>query len=295
MGIALAIRNWCLRDSSFVLEQPSYDKRPHNCYSVDGNNLLWISCKPDEEYSLEAATACAIVMRILLVDDEARMAQAIRRGLRQAAYAVDVARDGEDALYQASINDYDAVILDVMLPKRNGFEVCRELRAQGSRVPVLMLTARDAVEDRIGGLDTGADDYLTKPFEFGELLARLRALLRRGQELRPAIIRVGDLEIDTRGQRVSRGGRLIELTTKEYTLLEYLARNAGKVVGREEISEHVWDDTFDPFSKLIEVYINRLRRKIDEPFGVPLIHTRRGAGYELRVPPAEDRIEAEHV
>lgn len=215
------------------------------------------------------------------------MAQAIKRGLRQAAYAVDVARDGEDALYQASINDYDAVILDVMIPKRDGFEVCRELRAQGSRIPVLMLTARDAVEDRIGGLDTGADDYLTKPFEFGELLARLRALLRRGQELRPTVIEIGDLEIDTRGQRVKRNGKPIELTTKEYMLLEYLAHNAGKVVGREEISEHVWDDTFDPFSKLIEVYINRLRRKVDEPFGRPLIQTRRGAGYVLRAP-AED-------
>lgn len=218
------------------------------------------------------------------------MAQAIKRGLRQAAYAVDVARDGEAALYQASINDYDAVILDVMIPKRDGFEVCRELRAQGSRIPVLMLTARDAVEDRIGGLDTGADDYLTKPFEFGELLARLRALLRRGQELRPTVIEVGDLEIDTRGQRVKRNGKPIELTTKEYMLLEYLAHNAGKVVGREEISEHVWDDTFDPFSKLIEVYINRLRRKVDEPFGRPLIQTRRGAGYELRAP-AEDEGE----
>src|ERR1700682_1494497 len=234
-------------------------------------------------------------MRILLVEDEARMAQAISRGLREAAYAVDVARDGEDALYQASINDYDAVILDVMIRRRSGFEASRELRGQGSRIPVLMLPARDAVEDRIGGLDTGADDYLTKPFEFGELLARLRALLRRGQELRPTIIAVGDLKIDTRGQRVSRNGQPIELTTKEYTLLEYLARNSGKVVGREEISEHVWDDTFDPFSKLIEVYINRLRRKVDEPFGVPLIHTRRGAGYELRIPSAKVNVEAEDV
>src|SRR5258708_34820123 len=171
-------------------------------------------------------------MRILLVEDEARMAKAIKRGLRWAAYAVDVARDGEDALYQASINEYDAVILDVMIPRRNGFEVCRELRSRGSRIPILMLTARDAVEDRIGGLDTGADDYLTKPFEFGELLARLRALLRRGQELRPAIIDVGDLKIDTRGQRVSGSGQPIELTTKEYTLLEYLAHNARQVDGR---------------------------------------------------------------
>src|SRR3977135_3690132 len=234
-------------------------------------------------------------MRILVVEDEARMAQAIKRGLREAAYAVDVARDGEDALYQASINDYDAVILDVMIPKRHCFGGGRELRAQGSRIPVLMLTARDALEDRIGGLDTGADDYLTKPFEFWQLLPRLRALLRRGQELRPTIIEVGDLEIDTRGQRVRRNGRSIELTTKEYTLLEFLARNAGKVVGREEISEHVWDDTFDPFSKLIEVYINRLRRKVDEPFGVSLIHTRRGAGYELRVPSGEDDTGGEDV
>src|SRR6195256_4912279 len=234
-------------------------------------------------------------MRILLVEDEARMAQAIKRGLRGAAYAVDVARDGEDALYQASINDYDAVILDVMIPELDGFQVCRELRAQGSRIPVLMLTARDAVEDRIGGLDTGADDYLTKPFEFGELLARLRALLRRGQELRPTIIEVGDLEIDTGGQRVRRNGQTIDLTNKEYTLLEYLARNAGKVVGREEISEHVWDDTFDPFSKLIEVYINRLRRKVDEPFATPMIHTRRGAGYELRVSSHKEASEGEDV
>src|ERR1700737_1489305 len=145
-------------------------------------------------------------MRILLVEDEARMAQAIKRGLRNAAYAVDVARDGEDALYQASINDYDAVILDVMLPRRNGFEVCRELRAQGSRIPILMLTARDAADDRISGLDTGADDYLTKPFEFGELLARLRALLRRGPALASPVVQVGDLEIDTRGQEVKRNG-----------------------------------------------------------------------------------------
>jgi DNA-binding response OmpR family regulator len=233
-------------------------------------------------------------MRILLVEDEERLARAIKRGLREAAYAVDVAGDGEEALYQASINDYDAVILDVMIPKRDGFEVCRELRAEGSRVPVLMLTARDAVEDRIEGLDTGADDYLTKPFEFGELLARLRALLRRGQELRPAIIKVADLEIDTRGQRARRDGRLIELTAKEYALLEYLARNAGKVVGRAEISEHVWDESFDPFSKLIEVYINRLRHKVDEPFGVPLIHTRRGAGYVLR-PASEEESGGEDV
>ena len=227
-------------------------------------------------------------MRVLLVEDEARVARFIARGLREQAYAVDLATDGEDALYQAAINTYDAIILDVMIPKKDGFEVCRELRAAGQRVPVLMLTARDAVEDRIKGLDTGADDYLTKPFEFGELLARLRALLRRGQELRSPIITVADLEIDTRGQRARRQGRLLNLTTKEYALLEFLARNAGRVVGREEIAEHVWDETFDPFSNLIEVYINRLRRKVDGPFDVPLIHTRRGAGYVLQHPLDEE-------
>src|SRR3982075_2055704 len=220
-------------------------------------------------------------MRILLVEDEARMAQAIKRGLRGAAYAVDVARDGEDALYQASINDYDAVILDVMIPKRDGFEVCRELRRRGLNAPVLMLTARDAVSDRIAGLDTGADDYLTKPFEFGELLARLRALLRRGPALAPALLRVADLELDTHAQRATRAGRAVALTTREYALLEFLARNAGRVVGRAEISDHVWDDNYDPLSNLIESYINRLRRKLDAPGLPPLIHTRRGAGYSL--------------
>jgi two-component system copper resistance phosphate regulon response regulator CusR len=168
-----------------------------------------------------------------------------------------------------------------MLPGRNGFEVCREIRAQGLRIPVLMLTARDSVQDRIEGLDTGADDYLIKPFEFGELLARLRALLRRGHEVRSATLTIADLRIDTRGQQVWRAGHAITLTTKEYALLECLARNAGRLIGRAEIAEHVWDETFDPFSNLIEVYINRLRRKIDEPFGRPLIHTRRGAGYVL--------------
>jgi two-component system copper resistance phosphate regulon response regulator CusR len=221
-------------------------------------------------------------MRLLLVEDDARMARFIARGLREQAYAVDLVSDGEAALYQAAVNQYDAAILDVMLPVRDGFEVCRELRAQGSRIPVLMLTARDAVHDRIAGLDSGADDYLSKPFAFGELLARLRALLRRAPQLLPTMITVADLEIDTRGQRASRGGRPIVLTTREYSLLEYLVRNAGRVVGRQEIADHFWEDTYDPFSNLIEVYINRLRRKVDEPFATRLIHTRRGAGYELR-------------
>lgn len=234
-------------------------------------------------------------MRILLVEDDARVARFVARALREQAYAVDVVGNGDDALYQVAINTYDAVILDVMIPGRDGFEVCRELRATHAAIPVLMLTARDAVEDRITGLDIGADDYLTKPFEVGELLARVRALLRRGSELRPATIKVADLELDTRGQQARRGGRLITLTTKEYALLEYLARNAGRVIGREEISEHVWDETFDPFSNLIEVYINRLRRKVDESFDVPLIHTRRGAGYLLQAPSDESNGETRLV
>lgn len=226
-------------------------------------------------------------MRILLVEDDVRIARFVARALREQAYAVDVVSDGEDALYQNAINTYDAIILDVMIPGKNGFEVCRELRSTGGHIPVLMLTARDAVEDRITGLDIGADDYLTKPFEVGELLARLRALLRRGVEIRPATIKVADLTLDPRGQEARRSGRLLTLTSKEYALLEYLARNSGRVIGREEISEHVWDETFDPFSNLIEVYINRLRRKVDEPFAMPLIHTRRGAGYVLQSAPDE--------
>lgn len=228
-------------------------------------------------------------MRVLLVEDDARVARFVARGLREQAYAVDVVADGEEALFQASINPYDVIVLDLMIPKIDGLGVCRELRGAGSTTPVLMLTARDAVEDRIAGLDTGADDYLTKPFAFGELLARLRALLRRGSEIRPATITVADLSIDTRGQRVWRRARALELTTKEYTLLEFLARNAGRVVGRAEIAEHVWDDTYDPFTNLIEVYINRLRRKVDGPSEAPLIHTRRGAGYVLTLLAEADR------
>ncbi len=220
-------------------------------------------------------------MRILLAEDDRRIANFVSKGLRENSYAVDVANDGEDALYQVSINDYDLIILDVMMPLKDGFEVCRELRQEGNKTPILMLTARDAVEDRISGLDFGADDYLIKPFEFGELLARLRALLRRQNVVRPPKIIIADLEIDTISQKVWRGGNEILLTAKEYALLEYLAREKGKVIGREEISTHVWDESFDVFSNLIEVYVNRLRTKIDKDFTLQLIQTRRGAGYLL--------------
>jgi two-component system copper resistance phosphate regulon response regulator CusR len=223
-------------------------------------------------------------MRILLVEDDPRIARFVSQALREQAYAVDAAADGDDALYKASVNDYDAVILDVMIPGRDGFEVCRELRAAGSAVPVIMLTARDAVPDRVAGLDSGADDYLTKPFEVSELLARLRALLRRGRDVRPALVSVADLRIDTRAHAVARAGRRIELTAKEYALLEYLARERGRVLTRAEIAEHVWDENFDPLSNLIDVNINRLRRKVDDGFALPLIHTRRGEGYMLAAP-----------
>lgn len=225
-------------------------------------------------------------MRILLVEDDPGVRRFVLKGLREQAYAVDAAATGEDALYQADINEYDLIILDVMIPGSDGFEVCRKLRKTGRRMPILMLTARDAVEDRVSGLDSGADDYLTKPFEFRELLARLRALLRRSTELHPPRLNVGDLVLDTAAQNATLAGHAISLTHKEYALLEYLVRNAGRVVSRADIAEHVWDESFDPFSNLIEVYINRLRRKIDPDGNAGLLQTRRGAGYILN--PAED-------
>ncbi len=219
-------------------------------------------------------------MRLLVVEDDPRLQDVVVRGLREEGYAVDAVGEGEGALYMLSINPYDALVLDVMIPRVDGFEVCRRVRAGGSPLPILMLTARDAVDDRILGLDAGADDYLTKPFAFGELLARIRALLRRLPTIAPTTLQVADLTIDTAGHRVYRGGAEVMLTSKEYGLLEYLARNEGRIVNREEISEHVWDEKFDSFSNTIEVYINRLRRKIDrqEPH---LIVTRRNEGYML--------------
>ena len=220
-------------------------------------------------------------MRILVVEDDLRIQSFITRGLREKAYAVDSADNGNQALYLASINLYDVIVLDVMLPELDGFAVCQELRKSGNATPILMLTARDEVGDRIKGLDLGADDYLIKPFAFDELLARLRALLRRVPDVRPPTIEIADLTIDTRGQRAWRAGNEIALTTKEYALLEYLARERGRVVGRAEIAEHVWDENYDPFSNLIDVYVSRLRGKVDEGHSIPLIHTRRGIGYVL--------------
>jgi two-component system copper resistance phosphate regulon response regulator CusR len=224
-------------------------------------------------------------VRVLLVEDESRVAGFIARGLREQTYAVDIAPDGEQALYQASVNEYDIVVLDVLLPIKDGYEVCRELRAAGFRAPILMLTARDSVDDRVAGLDSGADDYLAKPFDFKELLARLRALLRRAVGLRPRVVHVADLILDTGGHSVTRAGKDISLTAKEYALLEYLVLNQGRVVGREQIAQHVWDESFDPFSNIIDVYIKRLRSKLDTGYARRLIHTRRGEGYLLSVAP----------
>ena len=220
-------------------------------------------------------------MRILLVEDDSRMANVIAKGLRESSYAVDIAPDGDAALYQASINDYDLIVLDVLLPKFDGYQVCRELRSRGNATPILMLTARAAVDDRITGFEAGADDYLTKPFSFRELMARIRALLRRDSHLRPEVLQIEDLTIDSASHRVSRAGHEIQLTAKEYALLEYLAGHVGRLVSRGEIAAHVWDDSFDPFSNSIEVYMNRLRKKIDEGHAIKLLHTRRGEGYIL--------------
>jgi DNA-binding response OmpR family regulator len=221
-------------------------------------------------------------MRLLLAEDDAQLGRTLSKGLRQEAYAVDIVADGENAMHHALINEYDVIILDVMMPRRDGFSVCRELRRNGSRTPVLMLTARDTIADKITGLDAGGDDYLTKPFEFAELLARLRALLRRRTtDLLAAEVRIGSLRVNMASHSVDRAGRTIVLTTKEFSLLAFLARHEGHVVSRAEICAHVWDDNHDPYSNAIEVYINRLRRKIDSVSDAPLIHTRRGAGYML--------------
>lgn len=220
-------------------------------------------------------------MRILLVEDEAEAAQALCRALIENSFAVDIAATGAQAVEKAWVNQYDLVLLDAMLPDTDGFAVCARLREQGLVSPVLMLTALDSVDHRIDGLDAGADDYLTKPFDLRELLARIRALLRRGPALRQSHISVGDLSVDTRTRRVSRQGQPISLTAKEYALLEYLAIRQGEVLSREEIAEHVWNENYDPFSNSIEVFIQRLRRKIEAPGAVRLLETRRGEGYRL--------------
>ena len=221
-------------------------------------------------------------MRLLVVEDETRMAALLRRGLQEEGYAVDVAADGVQALWQAGEYDYDAIVLDGMLPGLDGFEVCRRIRARGLWAPVLLLTARDGIENRVRGLDAGADDYLVKPFAFAELTARLRAVLRRGRQERPTVLVCGDLELDPATRTVCRAGRRVELTSKEFALLELLMRHPGRVFSRDRILEHVWDLGFDPASNVVDQYVAYLRRKVDRPFGREDIETVRGAGYRLR-------------
>jgi two-component system OmpR family response regulator len=221
-------------------------------------------------------------MRVLVVEDEIKMAGLLRRGLAEEGLAVDVAGSGEDALVRAGATDYDAIVLDVMLPGISGFETCRRLREKGTWSPVLMLTARDSVEDRIAGLDGGADDYLTKPFSLGELSARLRALVRRQPNERPTVLEVGDIELDPARRRVARGGTQIALSAKEFSLLETFMRSPGRVLTRFQLLEHAWDYSYEHRSNVVDVYVRYLREKLDRPFGVESIETVRGTGYRLR-------------
>jgi two-component system OmpR family response regulator len=221
-------------------------------------------------------------MRVLVVEDEVKMASLVRRGLVEEGYAADVAGKGEDALWMAQAHPYDAIVLDVTLPGLNGFETCRRLRSEGVWAPVLMLTARDAVEDRVGGLDAGADDYLTKPFSFAELLARLRALVRRGGVERPTALAVGDLRLDPASRRAWRGDAEIPLSPKEFALLEIFMRRPGQVLSRLQLLEHAWDFAYENRSNIVDVYVRYLREKVDRPFGARSIETVRGVGYRLR-------------
>jgi two-component system OmpR family response regulator len=229
------------------------------------------------------------VLRVLVVEDEIKMASLIRRGLRSEGLAADVAIKGEDALWMAASTTYDAVVLDVMLPGIDGFETCRRLREAGIWSPVLMLTARDSIEDRVAGLDGGADDYLTKPFSFAELLARLRALARRGPVERPAVLEVGDLRLDPAARRVWRGDVEVSLSAKEFQLLETFMRHPGEVLSRYQLLEHAWDYDYENRSNIVDVYVRYLRDKIDRPFGQRSLETVRGAGYRLDDAPAQLR------
>lgn len=223
-------------------------------------------------------------MRILLVEDEKKVAGFITRGLREEHYIVDAAYDGENALFLAEVNPYDLIILDIMLPTKDGITICKELRNKKLNVPILMLTAKDRIGDKVLGLDSGADDYLTKPFSFDEFLARIRALLRRERMEKTTRLKVADLELNQLTHKVKRAGKEISLTSKEYALLEYLMLNAHQVITRTMISEHVWHEDFDSFTNVIDVYVKYLRNKIDKGFEKQLIHTVRGRGYVLKEP-----------
>ena len=222
-------------------------------------------------------------MRILIVEDEKKVAAFIKKGLEEETYAVDIATDGEEGLYMGGQNQYDLIILDLMLPKINGLDILSNLRAKKNSIPILLLTAKDSVEDKVKGLNLGADDYLTKPFAFSELLARIRVLLRRGKVESKTTLEIADLTLNLVSHKVRRGNEEIELTGKEYSLLEYFMRNQEKVLTRTMIAEHVWDYNFDTFTNVIDVYVNHLRKKIDKNFSTKLLHTLRGVGYVMKV------------
>ncbi|MBU1187042.1 MAG: response regulator transcription factor [Acidobacteria bacterium] len=220
-------------------------------------------------------------MRILIVEDDRKVGGFLQRGLREEQYAVDLCRDGEEAVHRAQVESYDAIILDIMLPGKDGFEICRELREKKVLTPILMLTAKDSLEDKVSGLGEGADDYLTKPFSFEELLARIRALMRRDKDYKTGVLKAADLQLDPTGRTVSRGGRSIELTGREYALLEYLMRNQGRIVTQTQILDHVWDRDYEGTSNIVNVYLNRLRKKIDKGFNPRLFKTVRGIGFTI--------------
>jgi DNA-binding response OmpR family regulator len=224
-------------------------------------------------------------MRVLLVEDDRKAARVLRQGLQEEGFTVDVAHVGDEGEYQAEINQYDVIVLDWLLPGKPGIDVCRDLRARGVTTPILILTAKDAVADRVTGLNTGADDYLTKPFAFVELLARIRALLRRGEAVQTPVLKIGDLVLDPVSHRVTRGDRRVVLTPKEYALLEYLMRHGGRVVTRTELGEHIWQEEHDTLTNLVDVHMSHLRRKVDGGAMTPLIHTVRGHGYRLGAEP----------
>lgn len=224
-------------------------------------------------------------MRVLLVEDDRKAARVLCKGLQEEGFTVDVAHAGDEGEYQAEINQYDVIVLDWLLPAKAGIDVCRDLRARGVTTPILILTAKDAVADRVTGLNTGADDYLTKPFAFVELLARIRALLRRGDAAQTPVLKVGDLVLDPVSHRVTRGDRRVVLTPREYALLEYLMRHGGGVVTRTELGEHIWQEEHDTLTNLVDVHMSHLRRKLDGDAATPLIHTVRGRGYRLGVEP----------
>ena len=232
-------------------------------------------------------------MRILVVEDDTRLSSFIRRGLREQHYTVDVAKDGEEALFLAQTETYDLIVLDLVLPKRTGIDVIRTLRGDRVTIPILILTGRDRLQDKVDGLDAGADDYLTKPFGFAELLARVRALLRRRSDMVPTVLRLADLELDTLRHKAKRSDKPLRLTSREYALLEFFMRNANQLVTRTTLAEHVWEQDFDPLSNVIDVHIARLRHKIDEDYAVKLLKTVRGSGYILQDPSVPESAAAE--